>query len=62
MKTKKSNLIDELIKSGEITIDSSLDKYDNEIVFKEKVKKGRETIAKIGMPKAYYEQYGKKES
>ncbi len=59
MKAKKDNLIDRLIKSGEITIDSSLDKYDDEIVFKEKVRKGRETIARIGMPKTYYEQFKK---
>lgn len=46
MKTKKSNLIDELIKNGEITIDPSLDKYDNEIVFKEKVKKEEKRLLK----------------
>jgi hypothetical protein len=56
MKSKKSNLIDDLIKSGEITINPELNKYADKVMFPEKVKKGRETIARIGMPKEYYEQ------
>ncbi|WP_375562943.1 hypothetical protein ACE193_10600 [Bernardetia sp. OM2101] len=59
MKNKKSTLIDELLKSGEITINPELDKYDDVVMFPEKVKKGRETIARIGMPKEYYEQQAK---
>lgn len=59
MKAKKTKLIDELLKTGEITIDLELNKYANTVMFPEKVKKGRETIARIGMPKAYYEQMAK---
>jgi hypothetical protein len=62
MKSKKSNLIDDLLKSGEITINPELDKYDNVVMFPEKVKKGRETIARIGMPKEYYEQMAKQKA
>ncbi len=60
MKAKNTKLIDELLKSGEITIDPKLNKYANTVMFPEKVKKGRETIARIGMPKEYYEQTAKK--
>jgi len=59
MKTNKGKLIDELLKSGEITINPKLNKYANIVMFPKKVKEGRETIARIGMPKAYYEQMAK---
>ncbi len=59
MKTKEKSDIHEFIESlndEKVTYNPELDKNDDEIVFKEKVKKGRETIARIGMPKEYYEQ------
>ena len=62
MKAKEEKDIHEFIASlndEKVTYNPELDRNDNEIIFKEKVKKGRETIARIGMPKAYYEQYKK---
>ena len=34
-----------------VIIDKSLDKLDTVVLFPDKVKKARETIAKIGLPK-----------
>ncbi len=59
MKAKESKLIDKLLKTGEITINPKLNKYAKKVMFPKKVKEGRETIVKIGMPKAYYEQIAK---
>ena len=60
MKTKRSNFIDQLIENGEITINPELDKDDGVIHFPEKVKRGKEVLAKGNLPKAYYEQMAKK--
>ena len=35
-----------------VTIDPELNKYDNIILFPEKVKEAKETIARIGLPDA----------
>ncbi len=60
MKIKTSKTIDELIKNGEITINPDLEDDDDVIYFPEKVKKAKEHLAKVGMPKEYYEQMAKK--
>ena len=37
----------------EVTRDASLDKYDDIILFPEKVKKAKETIARVGLPEKF---------
>jgi len=59
MKNEESKLFNELIKNIKITYNPELDKDEDVISFPDKLKKGRETIARIGMPKAYYEQMAK---
>ncbi len=59
MKTKHSKFIEELIKNGDITINPELNKYEDVILFPEKLKKAKAHIAKVGMPKEYYEQIAK---
>jgi len=56
MKTKNSKFIEELIKNGEITINPELNKYTEISLFPEKVKRAKAHLAKVGMPKEYYEQ------
>ncbi|PIY12351.1 MAG: hypothetical protein COZ18_02255 [Flexibacter sp. CG_4_10_14_3_um_filter_32_15] len=56
MKTKNSKFIEELIKNGEITINPELNKYAEISLFPEKVKRAKAHLAKVGMPKEYYEQ------
>jgi hypothetical protein len=60
MKTKHSKFIEDLLESGEITINPELNKYENVILFPEKLKKAKAHIAKVGMPKEYYEQMEKR--
>ncbi len=60
MKTKRSDFIERLIASGEVTINPELDKYDDIIQFPEKVKRAKEVLAKGKLPKEYYEQMAKK--
>ncbi len=60
MKIKKSDFIEKLIASGEITINPELDKYDGISLFPEKVRKGKEILAKGKLPQAYYDQMAKK--
>ena len=59
MKTKRSDFIEQLIENGEITINSKLDNDYGKIYFPEKVRKGKEILAKGNLPKAYYEQMAK---
>jgi hypothetical protein len=62
MKIKKEKIEQEQIysiKNPKITYNPELDKHEDVISFQEKLKKGRETIARIGLPKAYYEQIAK---
>lgn len=59
MKTKQSKFIEQLIENGEITINPEIDKNDDRIYFPEKVRKGKEILAKGKLPKAYYEQMAK---
>ncbi len=56
MKNKESKLFNKLAEKITLVYNPELDKYDDIVLFPEKVKKGRETIARIGMPKEYYEQ------
>ncbi len=56
MKTKHSKFIEDLITNGDITINPELNKYEDVILFPEKVKRAKAHLAKVGMPKEYYEQ------
>lgn len=59
MKNEESKLFNELMKNIKITYNPELDKQEDIISFQEKLEKGRKTIARIGMPKAHYEQIAK---
>ncbi|PIY10121.1 MAG: hypothetical protein COZ18_06685 [Flexibacter sp. CG_4_10_14_3_um_filter_32_15] len=59
MKNKESKLFNKLAEKITLLYNPELDKYDNVVLFPEKVKKAKEHIAKVGMPKAYYEQLKK---
>ncbi len=58
MKTKKEINQEEFnsIKNLKYTINPQLDKYDDLILFPEKLRKAKAHLAKVGMPKEYYEQ------
>ena len=56
MKNKKSKLFNKLAEKITLVYNSELDKYDNVVLFPEKVMKAKAHLAKIGMPKEYYEQ------
>jgi hypothetical protein len=58
MKIKKETKQEEInsIKNPRYTIDPELNKYAKLSLFPEKVKKAKAHLAKVGMPKEYYEQ------
>ena len=61
MKTTKEIKQDEIdsIKNPNYIIDPELNKYAKISLFPEKVKKAKAHLAKVGMPKEYYEQMAK---
>jgi hypothetical protein len=65
MKTKKEKTEQEQIhsiKNPKVTYNPELDKYDDIVMFPEKVKKAKEAIARGGLPKAYYEQIARQKA
>lgn len=64
MKTRKQDIHQFIasLKDAKVTYDPELDKYENISLFPEKVRKAKEHLAKIGMPKEYYEQLKKSKS
>jgi hypothetical protein len=48
------------LKGVKITYNPEIDKNNDVIYFPEKVRKAKEHLAKVGIPKAYYEQMAKK--
>ncbi len=48
------------LKGAKITYNPELDKREHLVLFPEKLRKAKETIARVGMPKAYYDQMAKK--
>ncbi len=48
------------LKGAKVTYNPELDKREHLVLFPEKLRKAKETIEKVGMPKAYYEQMAKK--
>jgi hypothetical protein len=64
MKTKEQEvqkIIDAInsLKGSKITYNPELDKREGLVLFPEKMKRAKEHIAKVGMPKAYYDQIAK---
>jgi hypothetical protein len=65
MKTKEQetqefiNFLNSL-KGAKVTYNPELDKREHLVLFPEKLRKAKETIARVGMPKEYYEQMAKK--
>lgn len=60
MKTKRIDFVEKLIESGEITINSELEKLQNVVLFPEKLEMANQFIKKHGLPKKYYDQMAKK--
>jgi len=56
MKTKTEQQEINSIKNPKYIIDPELNKYAKISLFPEKVKKAKAHLAKVGMPKEYYEQ------
>jgi hypothetical protein len=65
MKTKEEKTEQEQIysiKNPKVTYNPELDKYNDIVMFPEKVRKAKEHIARVGMPKAYYEQMARQKA